>query len=121
MLLTDFHGTRLCVCCVTNSTWIVHLMVSPRIIERILHQRNLESTGVFFNGQKEMEELIKQPAPECWKMHFRGSTCNSKNFLGGMPLDPLDTQALWAFRYLAIGHVLGCYDWNLLSHACFKT
>ena len=38
-----------------------------------------------------------------------------------MPLDPLDTQALWAFHYLAVGHVLGCYDWNLLSHACFKT
>lgn len=64
-------------------------MVSPRIINRILHQGNLESTSVFFpslNGQKEMEELIKQPTPECWKMHFRGS--NSKNFLGGMPLDP---------------------------------
>ena len=24
---------------------------------------------------------------------------------GGMPLDPLDTQALWAFRYMAVGHI----------------
>jgi len=22
-----------------------------------------------------------------------------------MPLDPLDTQALWVFRYMAIGHI----------------
>ena len=26
-----------------------------------------------------------------------------------------------AFRYMAVGHVLGYYNSNLSSHACFKT
>lgn len=78
-------------------------MVSTWMKERIPHQVNLESTAFFFpslSGQKEMEELIEQPAPVWRKMHFRES--NFKNFLGGMPLD---TQALWAFRYMAVGHI----------------
>ena len=62
--LTDFPSTSLRAHCVTNSVLIVHLYLWFRHYDGIPHQGNLKLT-VFFQvsnyGQKEMQELIKEP------------------------------------------------------------
>ena len=70
------------------------IMVLPWIIKKESRFKATWNQQFFFsslNRQKKMEELIKQPAPECRKVYFlvggRG---------GGMPLDlPLGPFVTW--------------------------